>query len=258
MKKKKIGITITAFLLLSCIIFFNPSFPLFSFVSGVFQSLYQTPKVVVYQVYASTDAESSEVQKLKKENEELKKKLIQFNEIKRENDALRSQFNTENRAQDNLIPVRVVGSRGSLNVPTVLIIDHGRKSGIKTGATVVLENNLVGVIGAVGEQYAEVKLVNNPGFTTIGLTNEKNSRGIVKGANDFMVLDRVVITDSLKNGDLVITRGNVQTDGTGIKPDLIIGKITDVNKNESDPFQTARIDSQLPLGKLTHVFVYSE
>lgn len=257
MQKKKLGITISVILVLSLIIFFNPSFPLFSFVGGLFQSVYKTPKAFVYQSWAGDPSESSELKRLKEENAALQKKLIQFDAMKRENEALRSQFETESRAKEDLLPVRVVGSRGSLDTPHTLIIDHGSKDGIKSGATVVLGNNLVGVIGTAGEEYSEVKLVNNPEFTTIGLTNEKKSRGIVKGADDFIVLDRVVITDSVKNGDLVVTRGDVKTDGTGVKPDLIIGKITDVNKKESDPFQTARIDSQLKFGNLTHVFVYN-
>lgn len=257
MQKKKLGITISICFILSLFIFFNPSFFLFSFVGGLFQSIYKTPKAFVYEVRADDSSESSAIKKLKEENAALQKKLIGFSEMKRENEALKSQFEIENRAQEDLLPARVVGSRGALDAPHTLIIDKGKHDGIKNGATVTVGNNLVGVIGKLGEQYSEVKLVNNPKFTTIGLTNEKESRGIVKGADDFIVLDRVVITDGLKNNDLVISRGDVKTDGTGVKPDLIIGKITDVNKNESDPFQTARIDSQLKFGDLTYVFVFN-
>jgi rod shape-determining protein MreC len=252
--RKRLGIPIIVLFLFSLLILLNSSFSPFSFTIGIFQKAMSAPKAFLYDLKTDETKDTPEIIKLKKENARLTKQLVDYAKIKRENEALRSQFDTSGQAQESVLPAQVVGSLGQFNQPHTLIINKGKNQGIKRGSGVIVGNNLVGAIGNVSTHYSEVVLVTNSLFTTIGKTSG-TSRGIVKGADDFIVLDRVVITDELKKGDMVITRGELQHDGTGISPDLVIGTITEVNKNQTQPFQTARIDSTVKFGDLDYVFV---
>jgi len=71
-------------------------------------------------------------------------------------------------------------------------------------------------------------------------------------------LDKVVITDELEKGHLIVSKGEVEKNGIGIPPDLIIGKIKSVNKSDNKPFQNAEIESLINYSQLEVVFVLIE
>lgn len=203
-------------------------------------------------MYAAAHAESapSEQDKLIAENRRLSEKLVQMDALKRDNDALRSQFQDTVLSSQSLLPARVIGSTGALSNPTSLILDQGAKSGIKSGMAVVSGHNLVGEIGRVTTWNSELILPLNKKFSTLAISSEHNSPGIVRGEEDFMLFDHIVITDTVSKNEMVVTKGE-----DGIPPDLIVGKIITVNKSETQPFQSAVIKSFVNFKKLTTVFV---
>ena len=70
-----------------------------------------------------------------------------------------------------------------------------------------------------------------------------------------MVLDNVVLSDTIENTDLVETKGDVDANGNGYPPHLIVGKILSVNKKTSALFQSALVGSLVDVSKLDVVFV---
>jgi cell shape-determining protein MreC len=54
---------------------------------------------------------------------------------------------------------------------------------------------------------------------------------------------------------LVLTNGDVGLNGSGFPPDLIVGKITSIEKKPSALFQKAEVESFLDFSKITAVFV---
>lgn len=254
--RKKSAIGIGVLLIISLFIFLNSSSSPISFTTGIFQTIFSAPKAALYNLKTgSSTTDNKELAKLQDENKKLAEQMVEYGKIKRENDALRSQFEAEGATSSDLLPARVVGSLGKFNAPHTLIVDKGSTHGVKNGAGVVINKNLVGKVGEVGENYAQIMLVTNSEFTTIGMTNEGATRGIVHGFEDGIVLERVVITDTLRGNDIVVTRGDINGQGVGIEPDLIIGKVVDINKNETQPFQTARVESPIHFEDLDYVFV---
>jgi len=57
---------------------------------------------------------------------------------------------------------------------------------------------------------------------------------------------------------VILTKGEVGSDGIGVVPDLIIGKITSISKNETSPFQSAEVMPVIDFSKLTNVFIIAQ
>jgi rod shape-determining protein MreC len=256
--QKRIAVAAIVLVLLSVFILFHNSFAPFAFVTGILQSVLRAPKIFMYDLKTDEMVDPNvAINNLKNQNKKLTEQLVEYSKLKKENEALRSQFEIAEDSQEHLLPARVVGSLGNFAAPHTLIIDKGSDHKVIKGAGVLIEKNLVGIIGTVSKQYSQVILVTNPSFTTIGTTSNQETQGIVKGFDDVIVFERVAITETLKS-DLVVTRGAMRENGVGIPPDLIIGKITDINKRESEPFQTAKIVSSLKFADLSNVFVTIE
>ncbi len=254
--KKRINILIVILVLVSLFIFLNRSSKIATAFSGIFQNIFSSPKTFLYGIKVGIGADDSkEVKKLKEENATLVKKLVEFERTKRDNEALRSQFETEETKTFKLIPASVVGFLGKFSSPTVLIINKGAADGIKQEMAVVFKNNLVGKINEVSEAYARVLLPVNEKFSILGKSLETNVPGVILGQGDFILFDRVDINENIREGEILVTKGEINEKGHGIPPGLIIGKILSVNKNESLPFQTAKAKELIQYAKLENVFV---
>ena len=60
----------------------------------------------------------------------------------------------------------------------------------------------------------------------------------------------------LQKGDLVVSKGDVSR-GVQVPPNLVIGKIISVNKQTSNLFQTAQVQSLVDVSRLERVFVWT-
>ena len=249
--KKRVNIILLIFLLVSFLAFLNPTFPPFKIVRGFAQAIFSVPKLALYTVKLGFLSEGKEVSQLKDENRKLYEKLSDFDRLKRDNEALRSQFEISSAASQNLLLAKVIGFLGPLSNPTSLIIDKGEIDGVKNGQAVVSGKNLVGKIENISEKFSQVMLPVNKNFTVLGKSSNNNSQGIVRGENDFILFDQIVITEKVEDQEVVLTKG----EDNGIQSDLIVGKISSVNRRESAPFQTAKIESLVPFSKLETVFI---
>lgn len=252
--QKKLSVILVIFVFIAFIIYFNSSFPPFRFISGVVQSVFLIPKKILYSAKLNLSSQK-DIDKLKQENRKLIEKLTDYERVIKDNTALRSQFEIDSGKAQELLPARVIGFLGAASTPTALIIDKGENDGVKKGMAVVVGKNLVGKIETVSKKYSQIILPLNKNFTALGRSSDANTTGIVRGENDFILFDQVVITDSISIDEVITAKGEVDGDGIGLTPDLIIGKITSINKNESKPFQTAKIESLIPFSKLEIVFV---
>lgn len=252
--QKKLSIVLIGFVVIAFIIFFNNSFPPFKFISGVVQSVFLFPKKILYSAKLGGSV-VSDMDRLRDENRKLTEKLAEYEKIKKDNIALRSQFEIESVESQKLLPAKVIGFLGAASTPTVLIVDKGEVDGVKNGMAVVVGKNIVGKINKVLDRYSQIILPINKEFKTLGKSLATGVVGVVRGQNDFILLDQVVVNDNISVDEIIVTKGEADDRGIGIKSDLIIGKIKSVNKNESKPFQTAKIESLIQFSKLEIVFI---
>lgn len=252
-KRKRTLLVIAIFIGISLLIYFYRGFGLFRVFQGGVQSLFSAPRAILYSF--NGDSRQKELLDLLRENEELTSRMVDYELIKRENEALRSQFQISEDYSQSLVSAKIVGFLGQRNMPNAFVINVGKNHNIQKGMNVISNKYLVGKVEEVSENYSVVYTTINNKFQTLAKLPETNANGIIVGHQDFMIFDRVVITDTLKKDGIIVTKGEVGQNGIGILPDIIIGKIRAISKNESQPFQSAEVVPILDFSRLTNVFV---
>ena len=204
---------------------------------------------------------TSIIQRLTAENETLRKQLKDLQVLKQDNKALRDQFETTNPAPEKLLPGTVIGAPGfipSINTPEYLVLDKGKKDGVFIGQAVVYKDNLVGKIDTVTPLTSRVMLLTKKGMSFTVKILGTEILGVVNGdENEEIRLENVLLSENLKIGDIVVSKGDSDEKGNGIPAGLIIGKLVSIDKKPSNLFQSARIKSFVPFTSLTKVFMYS-
>jgi rod shape-determining protein MreC len=248
-------------LFLSLLIFAGSKIGLLKPVDSLAKGILSPLQALTYGVYTNITnfGVSSQLEALKVQNLTLTKKLIEQNKLTEDNKALRDQFQTQNPKSSNLIEADVIGAPGfipGISVPETLILDRGENDGIKAGQAVIYENNLVGKVVKTSAFLSNVELVSNSSSTFTAKTLSTQALGVVKGqGGGGIILDDVVLSDTLQKQDVVLTKGDIDAYGIGVPPDLVIGEIASISKFPSDLFQKASLKSKINFSKLSKVFV---
>ena len=206
--------------------------------------------IKVYAIFQNLPfiSESEEETKLKDKNLDL---LVDFSEVqklKEENAALKDQFQTTNPRSYDLLPAKIVGRTADF------VVDKGERDGVKEGQAVVFKNNLVGKVRKASSNLSKVELVfNSSSFTAKTMT--KNVSGIVKSDGKAITFNNVILSDKIEVGQIIVTKGDVDLRGIGSPPDLIVGRITSIDKKPSSLFQKAKLESFIDFNNLDMVFI---
>jgi len=203
--------------------------------------------------------EDLEIKNLRDDNLSLLNKIVDSEKLKRENQALSDQFHTSYPPSYKLLKADVIGAPGFVpgaSMPLSLILNKGLKDNLKVGLAVVIKNNLVGTIVSVSENLAKVSTLNNSSLSFTAKA-ENGAEGIVRGGPS-LTLENVLLSENIKASEIVFTKGDIDFNGIGIPADLIVGKIESLEKNASDLFQKAKLESFVDFTKLSTVFIYLE
>lgn len=244
---------------------------LFIFLTGIFgevrSSLEQLVAPVAKFTYGSIGSilslpQDPKLKELEETNRQLNQKLSEKKNLELEVAALRDQFQTTNPRSFDLMPAKILGSPQfipGVSKPSQFILDKGQKDGIKVGQAVVFQNYLVGKITSVSKRLAKVSLITSSDFSFTAQTKPEGGSvalGVVAGTGDGeMIFDKVLLSETIKASDTIVTKGDLDVSGLGLPADLLIGEIISVDKKTSSLFQSARIKSFLDFSKLSFVFV---
>lgn len=163
--------------------------------------------------------------KLKNENEMkiemelLKSKIVELDNLKEENDNLRSNLKLVNKSKTEYIVGEVIHI-DSLNKEDSIFINKGYDDGIESDLPVLYNSNLIGKIGNVSKNYSEVELISNTNFKISVLINS-NISAILRGRGDLSFY----INNFNVEGAEKIQRFNIKTSGISEKfpGNIIIG-----------------------------------
>jgi len=196
-------------------------------------------------------SEKSTEDKLRQENMKLTTELAAMAEIEKENKALHDQFAISTPSSKSLLPAQVIGRHDE-----DIIVDKGKQDGIETGQIVVLKDNVVGQVSEISIHRAVIKLLGNSSISFTANTAKTEASGVISGKGEGnIIFDKVLLSEKLEKDDVVITKGDVEIDGLGYMPGLVVGKISSVNKKASSLFQSAEIKSLVDFEKLETVFI---
>jgi rod shape-determining protein MreC len=204
-------------------------------------------------------SESEKVKKLEAINLDLASRAADFEKLKKENQALSDQFQMSYPQSVNLLKADIIGLSSiipGVSIPNSFIIDRGLKDNVKKGSAVIIKNNLIGVISQISSNISRVDTVNNSSLS-FAARAENGAVGLIKCGNT-LTLDNILLSENIKAEELVLTKGDINSDGVGIPSDLVVGKIISVEKNPSDLFQKAKLESFINLENLSTVFIYMQ
>ncbi len=249
------------FLVISVLIFIFAKTSFFKPVNSFLQNIFSPVQSLSYGIYSSTVnfTTSSKSKKLEDENTVLRKMLVDQNKLVQDNKALMDQFQAQNPKSTNLVPANVISAPSfipGVSIPETLILDRGEADGIRVGDGVVYKDNLVGKVIKTTQHISSIMLITSSSISFTAKTMSTQVFGVIKGqGGGALILDNVLLSDSLQKDDLILTKGDVSENGQGLPPDLIVGKITSISKNPSDIFQKAEIQSKVDFIKLNKVFI---
>jgi rod shape-determining protein MreC len=136
-----------------------------------------------------------------------------------------------------------------------IIIDKGSTNGLLRGMPVVTDQGLVGRVDAVISSAARVQLITDPSSAVnIRLENAEKEAILTGTIAGDLTLDLVPQDVVLAAGDLVLTSGL----GGGFPPDLIVGQVLNVRKQDADLFQQAIVQPVVDFTQLKIVLVITD
>lgn len=164
--------------------------------------------------------------------------------VKRENEVLREHLGFLERNRYRYVMANVISREDVLNIGAqteVIVIDKGTRDGLYNGLAVISEEGvIVGKIAEVKENSAQVYLVisDKCKFAATVLGEEQTS-GIAQGSLGLVVkMGFIPQSTIIKAGDIVASSGLEQPIPRG----LVIGKVTEIQKENNDLWQTATIE----------------
>jgi rod shape-determining protein MreC len=181
---------------------------------------------------------------------------VRLKEFEAQNEDLRKKLNFAETHPEYILRAaqvkgRVIASEPN-NLLSILIIDVGRRHGIKRRMPVVTERGLVGHIQTVGTNWAKVLLINDPSSSVAAMIQASRAPGVVAGrlAED-LVMNYIPQDEKVAVGDIVVTSGM----GGNYPKALVIGQVLEVERRDIETFQRAVVHPSVNFERLETVLV---
>ncbi|SEL97609.1 rod shape-determining protein MreC [Stigmatella aurantiaca] len=188
---------------------------------------------------------------LRLENMQLRAAVQSLGEARTENERLRQLLGYTEAVPGPEIPARVVGVNPVAKLLSVRI-SSGEKQGVFEGMSVVTPDGIVGRVIRTTGHYADVALVTDPQSRVGVRVQRSRARGTAVGSGSGpLILENMLRTEDVENGDLIITSG---TDGV-YPAGMVVGRVTNLEKKEHGMFQGADIVPAVDTTKLEEVLV---
>ena len=205
----------------------------------------------------------TELRHAREENLELRRRIVrlegetaELGEVRAENDRLRDMLSFAKAPPAPMVPARVIGEGLSRNLLT-LTIDKGEEDGLKPNMAVVTHQGVVGRLVMVAGGTSSLMLLTDMSSSVPVRVQRTRARGTVvgQGSGKDFALTRMLRTDDIQDGDLLVTSG---TDGVFPKG-LPVGRASGVHRPHHGMFLDASVipavDLTCPDSVLEELFV---
>jgi len=228
-----------------------------NFVNNIFLPIKKT----VYRINTKTKNRISDLVYIKEvidENKELryqnyilKLEKLKWDKLDKENKRLRELLNIKEEKKMEFIFAEII-YRNAMEFYQNMIINKGKKDGIKKDMVVLNKDVLLGKIVEVNEKTSRVALITKKDFYVSVLTTDNKNLGILEGQNQRNLELKNIITDSdIKKGDKIKTSGL-----SNIYPkDILVGEVSDVKKDEGQIFKSIEVKLLYNLLNLNEVII---
>ncbi len=208
----------------------------------------------------------NEKKQLLTEVAELRLKLNENENIRRENETLRKMINFRNKEKYKLLICEVIARNGTDGWWQTVTINRGKNDGITPGLAVITTDGLVGRINSVAANTSTIQLITDFNCNISCFLPHSKTFGIATGKgisiNDDIPLQMLAPANPLdikymsknseiKAGDKVLTSGLGEVFPAG----LTVGRIIESKLVRSGLFRVATIAPAADLASLKYVFV---
>jgi rod shape-determining protein MreC len=176
--------------------------------------------------------------------------------LEEENQILREYLKFSKEGRVSFILGNIIAREGpdSNNLNQDIIIDKGREDGIEVGLGVVSgEGTIIGNVVGVKDNLSKICLITSRNCKLAAtIQNIDKTSGIVSGELGLTIkMEFIPQTERVSVGDSIITSGLEENIPRG----LVIGKVTEVNKESNELWQSATIEPLVDLDNLIIVSV---
>lgn len=232
---------------------------------NIFADIYSTVSKPFQQTTAALTGNSEEKSKeeLIAENKELHEEIndlvsrvIDYDDLKKENEILRKYYGIKDDHPDYSITAASVIRRDPNDDFYGFTIDKGSRDDIKLNDPVINDSGLVGWVSELSVTTAKVTTLLSPEAKVGAMDQKTHDSGIATGRA--ALSDKGELTLSVISADHKITTGDIviTTGVGGVYPaGIVIGKITDLAFNEFDTTPYAVIKPYCDLKTISDVVV---
>ena len=217
------------------------------------------------QSVSNTIAAIGEIQQLHSDNAALRRDVdrltadnLRARTIEQENEQLTGLLQLRNSLQYETAAAEVI-ARESSEARRTVTISKGTDAGITQGDVVIAEGGaLVGRVTEAGPTFATVTLISDRSSIVTGQTETSTASGEVVGQlGGALIMRNIDSTEKVEPGEQVLTPGIEVAGGirSSYPKGLLIGEVTDVKRDPNSVVQTAYLQPQTDLDKLTFVLV---
>jgi rod shape-determining protein MreC len=197
-----------------------------------------------------------ENRELKKEIDSLNNKLIDYYQVKQENEQYRTYLQLKKDNNDFTFVSGSVVGRDPNDLFYSFTVDKGSLAGVRLNSPVITNSGVVGWVSSVGSSFCKVTTVlsADTGIAAIDKANRESgviSSNIKLADKGLVKLSFLAAGTTVKKGDIVVTSGL-----GGVYPkDLPIGKVQDVGPEEYDVSYGATVAPFVDVKTVRDVFI---
>lgn len=190
-------------------------------------------------------------QKLQNQISELENQIFQLQELKKENQRLKSLLKFGEELSFERVLARVIGW-DSNNSIKVLRINRGKVHGLKEKYTVISAKGLVGYVYRVSDDFADVITILHQDNRVDAIVTRTRSHGIVEGySNGKGIMKYVTRSEPIAINDQVMTSGLGNIYPKGLK----VGTISKIEKESYGITQLVEINPSVDFRRIEEVIV---
>jgi rod shape-determining protein MreC len=192
--------------------------------------------------------------RLKLEVERLRSEVNRSREAVAENERLRRLLGMREALAPRSVAATVI-ARSLTGSTRMIVLDQGRRAGLREDLPVVAWGGAVGRVVLAGEDYAKVRLITDPNSGVAGLVQRTRAEGMVEGrAAGPLEMTYVPKYADVLVGDRVVTSGldGVFPKGFGI------GTVVAVEEPAGSTVKRILLEPEMPFEAVEEVLVLTE
>lgn len=193
----------------------------------------------------------AELMELRMENMELRLAKHDYDRIHRENQRLRAAMDFKSRTPGAVAVARVVTRSGD-RLSNVIVLDKGRRHGVKKNMIAIVPSGLVGKVISVEGGFSRLLLLDDSRFSAAVRLEDSRAEAVYKGrGNGNGVLNYLKVDIPVDSGVSVVTTG---LDAL-FPPDIVLGTVDYVQTDSEELFHKVAIKPTVNLQTLEEVLI---